>query len=85
MAGRYVDGGLVVFTNRPCRSGDNCDQAYKPAELDALRRLPRRRRRVLPPLESELIPAPCPTPGCPVITPGGRLCHFDRRTEERNG
>lgn len=24
----------------------------------------------------------CPTPGCAVMTPGGRLCHFDRRTAE---
>ena len=26
-------------------------------------------------------PHRCPTPGCPVMTPGGRLCHFDQRTE----
>jgi hypothetical protein len=81
MSGRYTADGFVVFADHPCRTGCDHDQAYKPAEIDRLRLNGKRRaRRAFKALDHELFQALCPGERCLTLTPGGRICHFCRRT-----
>ena len=93
--GSVTEDGMIVFANRPCRTNCGCDEAWTLGELEKLREQSGKRwRRILEQdrrrrhaayariAKSQGLPMPCPGDRCLTTTPGGRLCHFCRRTEE---